>query len=47
MLHPDSRERDKLLNILFNLIKKPDEEQRFEENKFKSCKSNYKFCKFR
>ncbi|XP_048752282.1 RAB11-binding protein RELCH homolog isoform X2 [Ostrea edulis] len=28
MLHPDSRERDKLLNILFNLIKKPDEEQR-------------------
>lgn len=28
MLHPDSKERDKLLNILFNLIKKPDEEQR-------------------
>ncbi|XP_033099105.1 RAB11-binding protein RELCH homolog [Anneissia japonica] len=27
-LHPDTRERDKLLNILFNLIKKPDEEQR-------------------
>ncbi|XP_062567299.1 RAB11-binding protein RELCH homolog [Saccostrea cucullata] len=28
MLHSDSKERDKLLNILFNLIKKPDEEQR-------------------
>ncbi|XP_052816582.1 RAB11-binding protein RELCH homolog isoform X2 [Mya arenaria] len=28
MLHPDARERDNLLNILFNLIKKPDEEQR-------------------
>ncbi|KAL4235190.1 hypothetical protein ACF0H5_006828 [Mactra antiquata] len=28
MLHPDSKERDNLLNILFNLIKKPDEEQR-------------------
>ncbi|XP_069112711.1 RAB11-binding protein RELCH homolog isoform X2 [Argopecten irradians] len=28
MLHPDSKERDKLLNILFNLIKKPDDEQR-------------------
>ncbi|XP_041376691.1 RAB11-binding protein RELCH homolog [Gigantopelta aegis] len=28
MLHPDSQERDHLLNILFNLIKKPDEEQR-------------------
>ena len=31
MLHPDSKERDKLLNILFNLIKKPDEEQRYGE----------------
>ncbi|KAJ8302481.1 hypothetical protein KUTeg_018877 [Tegillarca granosa] len=28
MLHPDTRERDNLLNILFNLIKKPDDEQR-------------------
>ncbi|XP_076470808.1 RAB11-binding protein RELCH homolog isoform X2 [Babylonia areolata] len=28
MLHPDSKERDRLLNILFNLIKKPDSEQR-------------------
>ena len=28
MLHPDAKERDNLLNILFNLIKKPDEEQR-------------------
>lgn len=28
MLHPDVKERDKLLNILFNLIKKPDDEQR-------------------
>ncbi|XP_042901909.1 RAB11-binding protein RELCH homolog [Parasteatoda tepidariorum] len=27
-LHPDTKERDKLLNILFNLIKRPDEEQR-------------------
>ncbi|GIY63229.1 RAB11-binding protein RELCH homolog [Caerostris darwini] len=27
-LHPDPKERDKLLNILFNLIKRPDEEQR-------------------
>ncbi|XP_054716426.1 RAB11-binding protein RELCH homolog [Uloborus diversus] len=27
-LHPDSKERDKLLNILFNLIKRPDEDQR-------------------
>ncbi|XP_070574126.1 RAB11-binding protein RELCH homolog isoform X2 [Ptychodera flava] len=27
-LHPDPKERDNLLNILFNLIKKPDEEQR-------------------
>ncbi|XP_038050849.1 RAB11-binding protein RELCH-like [Patiria miniata] len=27
-LHPDPNERDKLLNLLFNLIKKPDEEQR-------------------
>ena len=29
MLHPDAKERDNLLNILFNLIKKPDEEQRY------------------
>ena len=29
MLHPDAKERDNLLNILFNLIKKPDEEQRW------------------
>ena len=29
MLHPDSKDRDQLLNILFNLIKKPDEEQRY------------------
>ncbi|VDI64402.1 Hypothetical predicted protein [Mytilus galloprovincialis] len=28
MLHPNSKDRDRLLNILFNLIKKPDEEQR-------------------
>ncbi|XP_067652799.1 RAB11-binding protein RELCH homolog [Haliotis asinina] len=28
MLHSDSKERDRLLNILFNLIKKPDDEQR-------------------
>ncbi|XP_021379245.1 lisH domain and HEAT repeat-containing protein KIAA1468 homolog, partial [Mizuhopecten yessoensis] len=28
MLHPDQKERDQLLNILFNLIKKPDDEQR-------------------
>ncbi|KAK6185475.1 hypothetical protein SNE40_007698 [Patella caerulea] len=28
MLHSDSKERDQLLNILFNLIKKPDEDQR-------------------
>ncbi|XP_025114881.1 lisH domain and HEAT repeat-containing protein KIAA1468-like isoform X4 [Pomacea canaliculata] len=28
MLHPDSKERDRLLNILFNLIKKPDDDQR-------------------
>ncbi|XP_076331644.1 RAB11-binding protein RELCH homolog isoform X1 [Tachypleus tridentatus] len=27
-LHPSARDRDKLLNILFNLIKRPDEEQR-------------------
>ena len=27
-LHPDTKERDQLLNILFNLIKKPDLEQR-------------------
>ncbi|KAJ8042040.1 hypothetical protein HOLleu_13006 [Holothuria leucospilota] len=27
-LHPDPKERDNLLNLLFNLIKKPDEEQR-------------------
>ena len=27
-LHPDPQERDKLLNILFNLIKRPDVEQR-------------------
>ena len=27
-LHPDSKERDSLLNILFNLIKRPDVEQR-------------------
>ncbi|CAH1269897.1 KIAA1468 [Branchiostoma lanceolatum] len=27
-LHPDAKERDKLLHILFNLIKRPDEEQR-------------------
>ncbi|XP_035218568.1 RAB11-binding protein RELCH homolog isoform X2 [Stegodyphus dumicola] len=27
-LHPDPKQRDKLLNILFNLIKRPDEEQR-------------------
>ncbi|CAD5117095.1 DgyrCDS5906 [Dimorphilus gyrociliatus] len=27
-LHSDSKERDKLLNILFNLIKKPDSQQR-------------------
>ncbi|GFV50542.1 RAB11-binding protein RELCH homolog [Trichonephila clavipes] len=27
-LHTDPKERDKLLNILFNLIKRPDEEQR-------------------
>ncbi|GAB1600715.1 RAB11-binding protein RELCH homolog isoform X1 [Argonauta hians] len=28
VLHPDVKERDKLLNILFNLIKKPNDEQR-------------------
>ncbi|XP_061446133.1 RAB11-binding protein RELCH isoform X1 [Rhineura floridana] len=27
-LHPESRERDQLLHILFNLIKRPDDEQR-------------------
>lgn len=27
-LHPEAKQRDKLLNILFNLIKRPDEEQR-------------------
>ena len=27
-LHPDSTQRDQLLNILFNLIKRPDKEQR-------------------
>ncbi|XP_030831289.1 RAB11-binding protein RELCH homolog isoform X1 [Strongylocentrotus purpuratus] len=26
--HPEARERDQLLNLLFNLIKKPDEDQR-------------------
>ena len=29
MLHPEAKERDNLLNILFNLIKKPDDEQRY------------------
>ncbi|CAG5116113.1 unnamed protein product, partial [Candidula unifasciata] len=28
ILHPDPKQRDQLLNILFNLIKKPDDEQR-------------------
>lgn len=28
ILHPHAKERDKLLNILFNLIKRPDEDQR-------------------
>ncbi|XP_035825823.1 RAB11-binding protein RELCH, partial [Aplysia californica] len=28
MLHPEPKQRDQLLNILFNLIKKPDDEQR-------------------
>ncbi|XP_052822976.1 RAB11-binding protein RELCH homolog isoform X2 [Octopus bimaculoides] len=28
VLHPDVKERDKLLNILFNLIKKPNDDQR-------------------
>ncbi|KAK3085392.1 hypothetical protein FSP39_002678 [Pinctada imbricata] len=28
MLHPEAKERDKLLNISFNLIKRPDDEQR-------------------
>ena len=27
-LHPDAKERDDLLNILFNLIKRPDADQR-------------------
>ncbi|XP_078724613.1 RAB11-binding protein RELCH homolog isoform X1 [Lampetra fluviatilis] len=27
-LHPESKQRDELLNILFNLIKRPDEQQR-------------------
>jgi hypothetical protein len=34
MLHPNSKERDRLLNILFNLIKKPDDEQRYACNTF-------------
>jgi hypothetical protein len=29
-LHPDPKERDQLLNILFNLIKRPDLDQRWE-----------------
>ncbi|KAH9515544.1 hypothetical protein Btru_011362, partial [Bulinus truncatus] len=28
ILHPEAKQRDQLLNILFNLIKKPDDEQR-------------------
>ena len=28
MLHPEAAKRDQLLNILFNLIKKPDVDQR-------------------
>ena len=28
-LHPDPKERDQLLNILFNLIKRPDQDQRW------------------
>ncbi|GFO28822.1 lish domain and heat repeat-containing protein kiaa1468 [Plakobranchus ocellatus] len=28
ILHPEPKERDQLLNMLFNLIKKPDDEQR-------------------
>lgn len=29
-LHPEPKERDQLLHILFNLIKRPDDEQRCE-----------------
>lgn len=29
-LHPEPKERDQLLHILFNLIKRPDDEQRYE-----------------
>lgn len=28
-LHPEPKERDQLLHILFNLIKRPDDEQRY------------------
>lgn len=27
--HPAARDRDKLLNMMFNLIKRPDRDQRF------------------
>jgi 5-methylcytosine-specific restriction endonuclease McrBC regulatory subunit McrC len=27
--HPDTKERDNLMHMLFNLIKRPDEEQRY------------------
>uniref|UniRef100_G1RBA9 RAB11 binding and LisH domain, coiled-coil and HEAT repeat containing n=1 Tax=Nomascus leucogenys TaxID=61853 RepID=G1RBA9_NOMLE len=33
-LHPEPKERDQLLHILFNLIKRPDDEQRWINHKY-------------
>lgn len=36
-LHPEPKERDQLLHILFNLIKRPDDEQRLVKPEVYTC----------
>lgn len=36
-LHPEPKERDQLLHILFNLIKRPDDDQRWRNNNSLFC----------
>lgn len=45
--HPEAKERDNLLHMLFNLIKRPDEDQRYQEAvSFKDTCKMVLLCQF-
>ena len=45
----EAKEKDKLLHLMFNLIKRPDNNQRYHDNPqwLKECLRNYFFLLFR